>query len=480
MADNKMKKGFATYLLILLLIVLAAFLIVIVVMLFSPFQNILGFQYMTYNVNDDYHYRTSAGEELNFSTIDEINITCENATVKVERVVQVQGDGILFENYCKGFARSSDNTSFNYEIYFADESNTILNVEVQEPEGFLFFDNTINITIIVPANSEYALENTKVNINTTSGNVMIGNQTRLFDSDTVSALKNSIYLNSFEVRTNSGNVYLYSYIDETLNDVFIKTNTGSVYMQASEYNVTNSMELHTNSGKFTLNGINYIGTQESSGNIVFDIQNGSFNVETINGNVQLSIDSGYLDINSLVGNLSSSDSVQQMDSAELRVSTMNGDLNLPFANNSTVTINELSQNNQVFIKGTGSNINIDKMDGYAHIETTTGRVNVTNYSNDMTIKTTSGDMVVNYDSNALDSNLIFSSTSGRIDIGIRSGFKCIAEFLNTKGNRDNSKVDIQFYIEDFTNPLLINVNNEQDEGSMMTVTTGSDVTISLI
>lgn len=478
MAENKMRKGFATYLMILLLVVLAAFLIVIVVMLFSPFQNILGFQYMTYNVSDGYQFRTTAGQEINFSNIDEINITCQNATVKVEREVQVQGDAIKLENYCKGFARASDNTAFNYEIYFTEDSS-VLNVEVQEPEGFLFFDNRVIISIIVPANSSYALENTKVNINNTSGDIMIGNQTKLVDDESQSSLKNSIYLNSFDVRTNSGNVYLFSYIDDTFDDVFIKTDSGRVRMFSTDYNITNSIELHTSSGIFDLNNINYTGSSDNQ-NIVFDVQNGSFTVNSINGNVKLNVDSGYININSMIGNLSSSDSVQQMNSAEIRITNMNGDLSLPFANNSTVQVGSMSQNNQVFIKGTGSNINIGKMDGYSHIETTSGNVNVTNYSNDMTIKTTSGNINVSYDSNVTDSNLVFSSTSGRIDIGIRSGFKCIAEFLNTSGNRDNSKVDIQFVVEDFTNPLLINVNSEQDEGSMMTVTSDADITISLI
>lgn len=480
MADNKMKKGFATYLLILLLVILAAFLIVIVIMLFSPFQNIIGFQYMTYNTDNDYQYRTTAGEELDFSTIDEINITCDKASVRVERAIQVQGDAIKFENYCKGFAYASDRTDFTYEIYFSDAEKSILNVEVHEPEGFLFFDDNMVISIIVPSTSEYALENTKVNISTDSGNVMIANQTALVSDVTVSALRNSISLNSFDIRSNRGNVYLYSYIDDTLDDVFIKTNSGTVSMQIDKYDITNSIEFHTISGNVRLNSINYTGEEANADNIVFDVENGAFNVESVTGNIKLNMDSGYLDINSLHGNLSSSDSVQQMESAEIRVNSMNGDLNLPFANNSTVSVNSLSKDNQVFIKGNGGNITIGEMDGYAHIETTSGNVNVTNYSNDMIVKTTSGNIDVKYDSNAIDSQLIFSSSSGRIDIGIRSGFKCIAEFLNTNGNRDNSKVDIQFQVDDFTNPQLINVNNEQDEGSIMTVTSDSDVTISLI
>lgn len=479
MADNKVKKGFATYLLILLLLILGAFLIVIVVMIFSPFQNILGFQYMIYN-DDDFKVKTTAGQTIDFSTIDEINITCENASVKIERYIQAPGDSIRLENYCKGFARASDNTSFNYEIYFSDSQNSILNVEIHEPEGFLFFDNRIVISIIVPAESTYSLENTKVNINNTSGTVMIGNQTRIIQDETVSSLKNSIDLNSFDIRTNDGNVILYKYVDSNFDDIFIKTNTGSVTMYSDMYNIINSFELHTTSGNFNLNDINYIGSLTDEENIMFDIQNGSFVIDSVSGNVKLNMDSGYLKVNSLIGNLSSSDSVQQMESAEIRVVNMNGDLNLPFANNSTITVDTLNQNNQVFIKGTGSNINIGKMDGYAHIETTSGNINITNFSNDMTLKSTSGNIDVNYDSNAIDSQLTFSSTTGEIDISIRSGFKCIAEFLNTKGNRDNSKVDIQFYIEDFTNPLLINVNNEQDQGSIMTVTSDSNITLTLI
>ena len=479
MADNKVKKGFATYLLILLLIIVAAFLIVIVVMLFSPFQNILGFQYMTYDVNN-YVCETTSGDLINFEDIDEINITCASASVKVERSKSVSRDSIRFENYCKGFARAGDRTAFGYDIYFADDQSSVLNIEVQEPEGFILFDSTVAISVVIPADSSYSLENTKLSINNTSGAVMIGNQTRITDDETVSNIRNSINLNSLDVRTNSGNVILYSYIDNTFNDVFIKTNTGRVTMHLDDYNITERIEFHTANGIFNLNNINYTGSQTNLENIVFDVQNGNFYVNSVSGNVSLSMESGYLSIDDLTGNLNSIDSVNQMDTAQIYINNMNGDLNLPFANNSTVNIGSLSQGNLVFINSTSGNIDIGEMDGFADIKTTSGHVSVTNHSDDMTIKTENGNIDVVYDSDSIDSELNFSSTSGRIDIKIRSGFKCMAEFRNSSGEKDNSRVEIQFYITDFTNPLFINVNSEQDTGSLMYVSTDGNVSVSYI
>ncbi len=479
MADNKVKKGFATYLLVLLLIIVAAFLIVIVVMLFSPFQNILGFQYLTYN---DYFYvgNTATSDVINFADIEEINITCENAQVKVERSMEASNDSIRFENYCKGFAHAGDNTAFNYDIYFANEEKTILNVEVEEPEGFLFFDNRVIVSVIVPADSTYSLEDTAINISNTSGTVTIGNQTRLTDDESVSGIRNTLDLNSFSVRTISGNVILYSFIDSTFDDVYVRTESGSVTMHIDDYNVNDKIEFHTTSGNFNLNNINYEGEENVQENIVFNVGNGNFYVDSVSGNVSLGIESGYLSIDNLNGNLTAIDSVRQMDTAQIYIDNMDGDLNLPFANASSITIGTLNQGNLVFISGTSGNVNIGQMDGYADIETTSGNVSVTNLSDDMEITTTSGNIEVSYDSDVTNSVLNFKSDTGRIDVRIRSGFKCVAEFLNSSGERDNSRVDIQFYIPDFTNPLLINVNSEQDEGSLMYITTDSDVTLSLI
>ena len=163
MAEGKIKRGFAAYLFILLMVFVAAFLIIIVVMIFSPFKNVLGFKYLSYNMSNNI-VQTSSEQDIDFSTIDELYVNCNNANVVIQRDNNIDTDTIRIENTCKGFARSSDNTSFDYNITLTGASNDILNIDVHEPEGFLFFDKTVTISILIPAKSSYNFENTDVNI----------------------------------------------------------------------------------------------------------------------------------------------------------------------------------------------------------------------------------------------------------------------------------------------------------------------------
>ena len=159
MAEGKIKRGFATYLFILLMVFVAAFLIIIVVMIFSPFKNVLGFKYLSYNMSNNI-VQTSSEQDIDFSTINELYVNCNNANVVIQRDNNIDTDTIRIENTCKGFARSSDNTSFDYNITLSGASNDVLNIDVHEPEGFLFFDKTVTISILIPAKSSYNFENT--------------------------------------------------------------------------------------------------------------------------------------------------------------------------------------------------------------------------------------------------------------------------------------------------------------------------------
>jgi hypothetical protein len=57
---------------VLLIAIVAAFLICVTIMLFSPFKNILGFQYFIYNSNDYVYNVTNAEDKevFDFSKID--------------------------------------------------------------------------------------------------------------------------------------------------------------------------------------------------------------------------------------------------------------------------------------------------------------------------------------------------------------------------------------------------------------------------
>ena len=189
MAKGKVKKGFASYLLVLLLAIVATFLILITAMLFSPFKNILGFQYFKYNEEELVFAATGDREDqyFNYETIEQINVDCGYANVKVERIFTQDKYGVKFEKYLSGFARSDQNTDFTYEVSYTDYSKKELNVKVHEPEGFLYFSKTLTISIFVPVEKEYNLSNTAINIANTTGNIYIGNNEKVFHNADLSA-----------------------------------------------------------------------------------------------------------------------------------------------------------------------------------------------------------------------------------------------------------------------------------------------------
>lgn len=472
MAKGGVKKGFATYLFILLLLIVAAFLVVIVVMLFSPFKNVLGFQYMIYETDGEPIYRTSANETISYSEIEEININCGYANVVVERSQEVDRDAVKVENRCKGFANSSDNTNFSIDIYFSDAGNSILNIDVTEPEGFLFFDREITISILVPAQSSYALSNTAINITNTSGNIVIGNATALSNNPDVTGILSYIDVNSLNLRTDSGQISLNRYLNGTFNDMFIKSNTGRVVSYISDMTISNNFELHTSSGNVEFTNLTY--TNARGKGIVLDLNNGEFQANTLSGYVVLNMDSGYLDITNLQGSLNANDSVVQMNDATLTIDSVEGDISLPFANNSTINIGEMSTNSQIYVRGTDSRVQVQALRGKGFIETTSGDINIHSYADDLSIKTESGNMNIIYESPVINNEVNLTSQSGDINLSVLGSLAFALYAYDANGN-DSSNIDVQWQADVFSNPLVVNNGSKY-----INVTTNGIINVSLI
>ncbi len=453
MAKGGVKKGFATYLFILLLIIVAAFLVVIVVMLFSPFKNVLGFQYMIYNIDGDPIYRTASDETIIYENIDEININCGYANVVVERSLEVDRDAVKVENRCKGFASSSDNTDFSVDIYFSNGDSSVLNIDVIEPEGFLFFDKEITISILVPAKASYSLSNTAINIENTSGNIVIGNATALSNNADETGNLSHINVNSLNLRTDSGQISLNRYLEDTLNDVFIKSNSGRVISYISDINISNSFELHTSSSYIKFANIAY--TNVDGEGMVLDLNNGEFQANTLSGYVILNMNSGYLDVAKLQGSLNANDSVVQMNKATLSIDEVEGDISLPFANKSIISVGEMSLGSQIYVRGTESDVNVQALRGKAFIETTSGDVSIHSYADDLDIKTDGGNIDIVYESPALNNQLNITSQSGDVNLSVLDSLAFALYAYDANGN-DSTNIDVQWQADVFSNPLVVN------------------------
>ena len=448
MAGN-VKKGFGAYLLVLFFAIVATFLTIVVIMLFSPFKEVLGFKYFVYDDVVSYDNVKSDKTEsvLDFSTIEQINIDSDFASVSVYRSKDVDNISFQFINRSKGFARGDQNTDFNYDIDFSDDSTSILNVIVKEPAGFLYFSKSVEINLLVPVNSTYAFENTSININNRSGSIYIGNKEAFTSPESASYIN----MKSLNIKTISGTLMLNQCIGSNLEDLFIKSQNGDINI-VSNLVVNNELQIFTGKNRIEMHNITLNNPDK---NIVLNINDSQLYADTINGNVDLNTRSGYIKVTNLNGSLKSNDSLQQMDYAKIKIQKVeNGNISLPYANNSNVTIDEISSvatgdsfaKGEVYIHSTRGNVYVGKTNAKTWIETTSGNIYVDTTSSDLNLKTVSGNIEIKYHSLDIANQLDIQTTSGKILMFVQSDLAFKLKVYDTSLSlRDPGEI----YVESF-------------------------------
>ncbi len=444
---GKMKKGFATYLLILFIALVASFMIWVTIMLFSPFKSYLGIQYFAYQTETYAYNETGAAddEKLDFSTLKEIKINCDYANVTVERYLNVDNHAIKFTNKTQGFANDAQDVSFFYEISFEDDAKNILNVDVHEPEGFLYLNKNLTISILVPADAEYALQNTKIDITNASGSINIGNRGEL-----VTTGSNIIDINSLSIKTNSGKITLFPYVDKNFNDIFIKSN-GKVEIK-NDIVVSNNLEIYSDGGDLDFGAIDF---QNSSAEAVLDLGNAKISATIIKGNINLAIKSGYVEFDKVEGNISSNNANAQMEAANIDIKEVTGVVSLPFANNSLIFIDTMKEGSEFYAKTTSGSIKINKAYGMVYAEATSGNVEVYTFFNDIQVKTKSGKINVTFDNSTIANELSFFTETGKINLNVKSNLAFVLAVYKPEGGLKEGNVFVEG-VDNVTNPLTIN------------------------
>lgn len=467
---GKIKKGFTTYLIVLLIAIVAAFLICVTVMMFSPFKSVLGIKYFVYK--DEAYVYHATGEEsasdklFNFETIEEINVNCRYADVKVERSTNVDKYALYFENRAQGFAKENQNTDFEYEISYNDDSKTVLNIDIHEPEGFLYFNNNVTVHIWVPIASTYALENTEINVVSTSGDLYLGNP-----SEITNVGSNELGLNSFSFKTNGGKLKLNSFVEDTFDNIFVKGNK-SVVDLTGEIVVNDSFNLYTKAGRVLLGEIDV----DSASEVVLNIGNANFKANSIIGDINLFLKDGYFNLAKMDGNVISHDATQQMRSGVITINEIvSGNVSLPFLNGTTVNIKKIPAGSDIFVNSTSGNINIKETYGMVYVETKSGNVNVHTYADDIQIKTVSGDINVAFDSSIIANGIDVETQKGKVDFKIRSQLACVLTVYNSKGELRNKNIEIEWIANEFDIPLTINGG-----GELIVLTSDAKINISLL
>lgn len=456
MAGGKVKKGFTIYLVILILLIVAAFLTVVTVMLFSPFKTILGYKYFIYS-EENYIYdqqssknkQTESENVFDFSTLNEININCSYAQVNIIRFAKVDNNAVRLTNKASGFAKDGQDTDFVYNVYFSDTNKRVLNIDVKEPTGFIYFSKNIQVDLLIPSSKTSSLSNVAVNIENTSGNISIGNNEALKSGNS------DIKIKSLNIKTSSADVDINKMFDSNISSLFIKSNGGNV---SSNVDIkAENFDLYSKSGRISLKDI----TLSSSKELNLDLGTSKFSSNTINANINIVMKDGYFDVNEINGYLSSNNSINQMGSATMHIKSIKGNISLPYANSSKITVDKMGEGNQAYVNGTSGKVDIKELHGEAWIYQTSGSVTLDTYSNDVSVKTTSGKIDVSYKNQSIANELNLESTSGEINLKVRGDLAFIAKFVDTNGkDRTQDKISIEFYKGFFVNPLTINAGTK--------------------
>ncbi|MBQ8909010.1 MAG: DUF4097 family beta strand repeat protein [Clostridia bacterium] len=457
---GKVKKGFSTYLFILFLMLVAAALVTLLVMIFRPFKEVLGYQYICYSdeVTKDKVTDGSSDDLLDFSSLEEIQINCSYATVSVERPKDCKKYSITFKNFVTGFASADANIKFSYNIYYENGSNDkVLCVDVHEPEASLYFAKNVSVSICLPDKEDANLENVELNIENTSGNISIG---------CVTASSNKITLASLKLQTTRGRIYLGAGLDGAIDKIFIQTKRGGIdcpiNLHAQDY-----FTLNAKSGTLNFNNLSF-----GAGNLAtINIGNCEFRAGTVIGDINLKMLAGYLDVEDFIGDISANNPAEQLSAATITIGEVWGNLSFPFANSSRINIGKFG-GGKFYVKGTSGSVKLGETNAFAWIEMTTGSIDI-KACYDFEAKTTSGKINAVIDRSDVMDEINITSKKGRVKLGVPSKLEFILNVYNTDGEMRNAgSVNVEGFDGMFELPLVINNGNKP-----INITTNSKVEV---
>ena len=483
MAGEKVKKGFAFYLLMLILILVAAFFVIITIMIFSPGQDILGFKYFSYNDTLTYIETTNDERPIDFSSISQINVECGSASVNV-RKGSVENDTISITNNSIGFAKASDNTDFTHSITL---EGTTLNIAVTEPQGFLHFSNDISINIIVPetapeGESVYGLQNTELVIKTGSGNVNIGLSNH--ENEELDAT-NTISPRMVDISTGSGTITFNKYCDSNFTDISLYTTSGRITSNISLKVSDEDAYIGTESGTVDLGNVTFVGMDGVNKDVskILNVQNstGTISIDEMAGTVSIVTESGTFNFGTVEGHLSANNTRDRIDSPTINANHVMQDVSIPYGNGANISLGQVD--GQVNIATISGNVRIgydSNLSSTSWISTDSG--NIEAYIADRSgatgvihnFETNSGSIAVTYNSEIRSANSLVSN-SGNLTLNIRSRYpfllevKDSAEEYRTLSENvsfefiDSNEYEMPFYLNNYTgneNRVLMQTDGE--------------------
>lgn len=353
---NTVSRGILFYIFLLIAVVLGVLCVLGAILIFSPGTEIFGISYyvntsaqrIETTLNDSGNQQ-SIDSLFTSGQIDTINITTNYANVSLE----TRQDGavqFIIEPSLTGLMTSENKNTFTYTSRYTASDNT-LSVSLNAPNMFLAFNNNIDFVLSFP--EDVANTNLDINITTESGDITIGHHeldVYTLDNLTVNVENSSnvtfgihtVISDNVTLNVPSGNIRFRTTITTgnlTINSESTKIETGNI-----------------NANEFTLY------TQSSSINI------GNITVES---NFNYRARRGVLVVDNINGDFNCDEDVVI---ANITVGTINGDVLLPQAESSDITIETL--NGRGDIVTTSGDVTIDKATSFLWVSTESGKIDV--------------------------------------------------------------------------------------------------------
>ena len=443
---DKVRKGFFFYVMMLLLFIIAIFLILVVIMIFNPGMNILGLKYFsavqTQRI-DSYVDGSGISHDFDLSNRTDIYISGNRIDFGIEVDQNVEKVTFEIENYQTGFATSDQSTTYDYSLS-ADEDLSTIEVNITNPEGFLYFNSHCYVRILVPESATFNPLNT-LNVSCGAGSINLGNATEegvAMDIDNLS------------LATTTGSIQIGVNFDSTYSSLSVTCEGGSFSTFQENMNFVDGGVLAlSGNGSFEFGDI--VPTNDSSSfSIQNNIERGNLSAGKVDADMALKTINATINIDTYSGNLESNNLVNETDGMNLTIGTAEGEISLPFANNSNITISN-AENCDIFVNSNNAHINIGNLGSTSWIETESGSIDVSLSAQEGNIYLVSETAAINVTGNQnLNANLAVTSISGAVNFDYYQTSRFTVSFFNADGEaREN--VSVEGY-DTISNPMYIN------------------------
>lgn len=487
MPQGQIRKGFFFYFGLFVLLLIAIFLICLVVMMFNPGKTVLWMKYFTGNEYFNVSQTTDENKTpINWSTVSNLEINCSYANVVVQKNKELPKDGIYIYNNAKGFSGASNAIKFDYNAYF--EGNT-LKIDVQEPNGFIFFSKDIRVVLNANVEGEFNFDKINLVVNTKDGQVDIGG--------TSAKGAETIKLSSLKVSTGKGDIYLTEKFDtSSLSSLSLSTEEGNINSQKTVsydngkfgkgLSVNCETELKTIKGNISFNVLKVVGHD-----LKLSCKKGNVAVDYIMANtVQVSCVQGNYKFGNVFANLSYTNSEDSIIAPNIIANYVSGDFVLTTTGNANadpdIKIGEV-QGNIVVLADKGK-LDIDKAHGAISV-ISANQLNVNigvaedkPANKTIDIKNVSGNVTVGFLGDVAGSVLL-ETNSGKIVVNFTTVANFTANsYLNDGQNTKlaDNKINVNLGLSDGQTKNPLRVNGTSSVNGTLTVTTNSGVSFNVV